>query len=217
MIFWPRILDGMAFESLVLWKGAAAGLAIAAPVGPIGLLCIRRTLNRGRLAGFVSGLGAASADLIYGMAAATGITALNAWLLHRASWLSVAGAVFLIALGIRTWRERPAGESASARDGGLGASFGSTFLLTLTNPMTIVFFAGLMAGLGAMAASSSAAPFSLAAGVFLGSAAWWLVLAGTTGLLRHRLSPDALRWVNRAPAVALIGFGLNTLRTAMIG
>jgi threonine/homoserine/homoserine lactone efflux protein len=207
----------MAFESLVLWKGAAAGLAIAAPVGPIGLLCIRRTLNRGRLAGFVSGLGAASADLIYGMAAATGITALNAWLLHRASWLSVAGAVFLIALGIRTWRERPAGESASARDGGLGASFGSTFLLTLTNPMTIVSFAGLMAGLGAMAASSKAAPFSLAAGVFLGSAAWWLLLAGTTGLLRHRLSPESLRWANRIAAVALIGFGLNTLRTAMIG
>ncbi|MGA2186026.1 MAG: LysE family transporter [Bryobacteraceae bacterium] len=208
----PRILDGMAFESPVLWKGAAAGLAIAAPVGPIGLLCIRRTLNQGRLAGFASGLGAAAADLIYAMIAATGISALNAWLLQRASWLSVAGALFLIALGIRTWRERPSGESASERTGGLGASFGSTFLLTLTNPMTIVSFAGLMAGLGAVAASSKAEPFSLATGVFLGSAAWWLVLSVTTGLLRHRLSPASLHWVNRGAAATLIGFGLNTLR-----
>lgn len=204
-----------------MWKGAAAGLAIAAPVGPVGLLCIRRTLHQGRLAGFICGLGAASADLVYGMIAATGIAALNAWLLHRASWLSLAGALFLIALGVRTWREQPTRESASARPSAhsrsLGATFGSTFLLTLTNPMTIVSFAGLMAGLGAVAASSKAAPFSLAAGVFLGSAAWWLVLTSTTGLLRHRLSPLSLRWVNRGAAATLIGFALNTLRTVTIG
>jgi threonine/homoserine/homoserine lactone efflux protein len=208
-----RILYEMTCECLVLWKGAAAGLAIAAPVGPIGLLCIRRTLHQGRLAGFVSGLGAATADLIYGMTVATGIGALSAWLLHRASWLNMAGALFLIAVGIRTWRERPPGESTAAYTNGLGATFGSTFLLTLTNPMTIVSFAGLMAGLGAMAASSKGAPFTLAAGVFLGSAAWWLVLTGATGLLRHRLSTESLRWVNRGAAVMLIGFGLNTLRS----
>jgi len=205
----------MSFATVLLWKGAAAGFAIAAPVGPIGLLCIRRTLHQGKLAGFISGLGAATADLVYGLIAATGISALNAWLVHRAPWLSVAGALFLIALGIHTWREPPAGESGNARTGGLAASFGSTFLLTLTNPMTIVSFVGLMAGLGAVAASSRAAPFSLAAGVFVGSAAWWLLLSGATGLLRQRLSPESLRWVNRIAAVTLIGFGLNTLRTAM--
>jgi threonine/homoserine/homoserine lactone efflux protein len=203
----------VTFEPLVLWKGVAAGFAIAAPVGPIGLLCIRRTLSDGKLAGLVSGLGAATADLIYGLIAATGIGALNAWLLHWASGLSIAGAVFLIVLGIHIWRERPGLESAAARKGGLGASFGSTFLLTLTNPMTIVSFAGMMAGLGAMMASSKAAPFSLAAGVFLGSAAWWLALSTTTDLIRHRLSHESLRWVNRAAAAILIGFGLNTLRT----
>jgi threonine/homoserine/homoserine lactone efflux protein len=205
----------MSFHPLALWKGAAAGFAIAAPVGPIGLLCIRRTLNHGSLAGFVSGLGAASADLIYGLLAIAGLGVLNAWLLHRSSWLSVAGGLFLIALGIRIWREPPAGEAAPARDLGLGASFGSTFLLTLTNPMTIVSFAGLMAGLGA--AASKAAPLSLAAGVFLGSAGWWLVLSSTTALLRHRLSPASLRWVNRGAATLLIAFGLNTLRSLLRG
>ncbi len=203
----------MGFEPLLLWKGVAAGFAIAAPVGPIGLLCIRRTLAQGRLAGFVSGLGAALADLTYGLIAAAGIGALNAWLVRGSFWLGVTGALFLIVLGIRIWRERPASESASVRSGGLGASFGSTFLLTLTNPMTIVSFAGMMAGLGAVPASSKGAPFSLAAGVFLGSASWWLVLAGITGMLRHRLSGESLRWVNRGAAITLIGFGLNALRT----
>jgi len=200
----------MEFHPLGLWKGAAAGFAIAAPVGPIGLLCIRRTLKHGSLAGFVSGLGAAVADLIYGLLAVAGIGVLNAWLLHRSQWLSAAGGLFLIGLGIHIWREPPAGESADARDLGLVASFGSTFLLTLTNPMTIVSFAGLMAGLGA--AASKAAPFSLAVGVFLGSAAWWLVLSSTTALLRHRLSPASLRWVNRGAAALLIAFALITLR-----
>ena len=198
---------------MALWKGLVAGFAIAAPVGPIGLLCIRRTLHHGRLAGFVCGMGAATADLIYGAIAATGVGALNLWLVHWASWLSVAGAGFLIALGIRMWRERPATECGPSPSGAIGASFGSTFFLTLTNPMTIVAFAALMTGLGAALAPSRTAPFSLAAGVFTGSAAWWLVLSTTTGLIRHRLSTESLRWVNRAAAVILIGFALNTIRS----
>ena len=191
---------------LILWKGAAVGLAIAAPVGPIGLLCIRRTLAQGRLAGFVCGLGAATADLVYGILAAAGISALNAWLLHRALWLSIGGAIFLIALGVRTWMEKPAVEAVS------GGGFSSTFFLTLTNPMTIVSFAGVMAGLGAAASSSKIAPFSIAAGVFLGSAAWWLALTTTTGMLRRWIASSSLRLVNRIAAVMLVGFGLNALR-----
>ena len=200
----------MPLAALVLWKGAAAGLAIAAPVGPIGLLCIRRTLSDGRLTGFISGLGAAAADLIYGIVAATGISALSAWLVHRATWLAVAGAIFLIALGARTWFDKPAADPATARSSGLASSFGSTFALTLTNPMTMVAFAGLIAGLRA-----TTAPFSLATGVFLGSAAWWLIVTTATGLLRHWLSPDSIRWVNRIAGAMLIAFGLNTLRAAL--
>jgi len=200
----------------VLWKGIAAGFAIAAPVGPIGLLCIRRTLTAGRLAGLLSGLGAASADLIYGLAAATGVSALSAWLL-RGAWLSLAGALFLVLLGVRTWREQPGVDSAQPVSGRLAASFGSTFLLTLTNPMTIVSFAGLMAGLGAASASRANAPFVLAAGIFLGSAAWWLILTGTTSVARHRLPARSLRWINRASALLLIAFGVNMALRMLVG
>jgi len=195
----------------VFSKGIAAGLAIAAPVGPIGLLCIRRTLASGRLAGFSSGLGAATADFVYGLIAAAGLSALNIWLMHRRLWLSAAGSLFLIVLGVRMWRERPAGESGRTAQSGMAAGFGSTFLLTLTNPMTIVSFVGLMAGLGASAGSTRNAPFALATGVFFGSAAWWLTLTATTSLLRHRLSPRSLGWVNRAAASVLIGFGLKAV------
>ena len=193
--------------SFALWKGIAAGFAIAAPVGPIGLLCIRRTLASGRLAGFLSGMGAAAADFIYGLIAAAGLGVLNAW-------LSAAGALFLVVLGVRIWRDEPSADAAPARKGGLAAGFGSTFLLTLTNPLTIVSFVGLMAGLGA-AATTRSAPFVLAAGVFIGSAAWWLALTGATSLVRHRLSPLSLRWVNRSAASVLIAFGLNTALHAL--
>ena len=194
------------------WKGIAAGLAIAAPVGPIGLLCIRRTLASGRLTGFLAGLGAATADFVYGLIAAAGLSALNAWLTRRGAWLSAAGAIFLIVLGIRIWHDRLTGESGRAAHRGTAASFVSTFLLTLTNPMTIVSFAGLLAGLGATAGATTAAPFALAAGVFTGSAAWWLTLTSTTAVIRRRLSPQSLRWVNRLSATVLIAFALNVLR-----
>jgi len=200
--------------SFALWKGIAAGFAIAAPVGPIGLLCIRRTLASGRLAGFLSGMGAAAADFIYGLIAAAGLGVLNAWLMRRGAWLSAAGALFLVVLGVRIWRDEPSADAAPARKGGLAAGFGSTFLLTLTNPLTIVSFVGLMAGLGA-AATTRSAPFVLAAGVFIGSAAWWLALTGATSLVRHRLSPLSLRWVNRSAASVLIAFGLNTALHAL--
>jgi len=194
------------------WKGIAAGLAIAAPVGPIGLLCIRRTLASGRLTGFLAGLGAATADFVYGLIAAAGLSALNAWLTRRGAWLSAAGAIFLIVLGIRIWRDRLTVASGRAAHRGMAASFGSTFLLTLTNPMTVVSFAGLLAGLGATAGATTAAPFALAAGVFTGSAAWWLTLTSTTAVIRRRLSPQLLRWVNRLSATVLIAFALNVLR-----
>lgn len=201
----------------LLLKGLAIGLAIAAPVGPIGLLCIRRSLAQGRLAGFVTGLGAAAADGVYGAIGAFGITAISALLVDQQRWLALAGGMFLIWLGIAGMRRAPASEAASpsrnARD--LASYFFSTFALTLTNPATILSFAAVFAGLGLGGTGSIGAALVMIAGVFLGSAAWWLFLSGAVGWLGTRLGPDLLVWINRLSGLILIGFGLFAVWTAL--
>jgi threonine/homoserine/homoserine lactone efflux protein len=211
----------------LLLKGLAIGLAIAAPVGPIGLLCIRRSLAQGRLAGFVTGLGAAAADGVYGAIGAFGITAISVLLVDQQRWLALAGGLFLVWLGIAGMRRAPASEAAApprnARD--LAGYFLSTFALTLTNPATILSFAAVFAGLGlgsgaepgtnGMSADSIGAALSTISGVFLGSAAWWLFLSGAVGWLRTRLGPGLLVWINRLSGMILIGFGLFAIWTAL--
>jgi len=208
----------------LLLKGLAIGLAIAAPVGPIGLLCIRRSLAQGRLAGFVTGMGAATADGVYGAIGAFGITAISALLVDQQRWLALAGGLFLIWLGVAGIRRPPASEAAapshSARD--LAGYFVSTFALTLTNPATILSFAAVFAGLGlgagaerAMGAAGIAAALITIAGVFAGSAAWWLFLSSAVGWLRTRLGPGLLVWINRLSGLILIGFGLFAVWTAL--
>lgn len=198
-------------------RGTLIGLAIAAPVGPIGVLCIKRTLADGRLAGFVSGLGAATADLIFGAVAVLGLTALADLLNGVSFWSRLLGGLFLCYLGLRTLRERPAETAAAARGRGLLGAYGSTLLLTLTNPASIVLFAAIFAGLGV---ASDAAGYGdgllLATGVGVGSAAWWLTLSGAVGLLRGRLTPRALRLVNVAAGLIILGFGLAALASLLL-
>ena len=130
-------------------RGLVIGFSIAAPVGPIGILCIRRTLADGRASGFLSGLGAATADALYGCVAGFGLTVVSAFLVDQRTWIQLIGGVFLLALGVRTLRSRPAERAAQASAGrGLAGSYLSTLLLTLTNPMTIISFAGIFAALG---------------------------------------------------------------------
>ncbi len=195
-----------------LVRGIIIGFSIAAPVGPIGVLCIRRTLADGRAAGLVSGLGAATADAIYGSIAAFGLTAISGALVGHQVWLRLIGGAFLCLLGIRTFVARPAVRSAAATGGGLLGAYASTFFLTLTNPMTILSFAAVFAGLGlvsTLAGFVSAA--AIVAGVFLGSAAWWLILSTSAGALPTRLDPARLRWVNRISGVIILTFGLAAL------
>lgn len=190
-------------------RGLVIGFSIAAPVGPIGILCIRRTLADGRAAGFLSGLGAATADALYGCVAGFGLTLVSGFLVGQREWIQLLGGVFLLALGVRTLRAAPARDAAKAREGrGLLASYLSTFVLTLTNPMTIIAFAGIFAALGvADTAGDIAAAALLVLGVFSGSAAWWLILSGGVGLLRDRLASGVLLWVNRASGAVLLAFG----------
>jgi threonine/homoserine/homoserine lactone efflux protein len=197
-----------------LLKGFLLGFAIAAPVGPIGLLCIRRTLAGGMPAGLASGLGAATADALYGAVAALGLTAISAFLVDQSWWLRLAGGLFLLYLGITTFRSTPSTgkEPAKVRTAGLAAAYGSTFLLTVTNPATIMSFGVAFAGLGLVGSGTGAGDAAaMVLGVFLGSSCWWLLLSGVVGLMRARVSSGALTWVNRASGAMLAGFGVAAL------
>jgi threonine/homoserine/homoserine lactone efflux protein len=194
----------------LFFKGMVIGFAIAAPVGPIGVLCIRRTLAEGRVSGLVSGLGAATADALYGAVAALGLTFVAEFLMGGESWLRLVGGAFLGFLGTRTFLARPAQRAAPAGRSGLLGNYTSTLFLTLTNPTTILSFAAIFAGLGAVgdASGDALSAMLLVLGVFLGSAAWWFVLSGITSLFRTRLSVGGLRWVNRISGTVIAAFGV---------
>ena len=194
----------------LFFKGVIIGFAIAAPVGPIGVLCIRRTLAEGRISGLVSGLGAATADALYGAVAALGLTFVAEVLVGGQGWLRLVGGAFLLFLGVRTFLARPADRAAPAARGGLPGAYASTLFLTLTNPTTILSFAAIFAGLGVAVGANGdvLSAMSLVLGVFLGSAAWWFVLSGVTSLFRTRLSVRGLRWVNRISGAVIAAFGV---------
>ena len=188
----------------------AVGLAIAAPVGPIGLQCIRRSIEQGRAAGLVTGLGAASADAAYGAIAAFGLTAISNLLVAQQFWLQLVGGVFLAYLGIRTALAEPATQPEQTAVRGLFGAYAAAVLLTLTNPMTIMSFAAVFAGLGLQGGAGAGAAIALVSGVFLGSALWWLLLSGGAALLRARLQPQHMRWLNRISGLILLAFAAYT-------
>lgn len=196
-------------------KGFLIGLAIAAPVGPIGVLCIRRTLTAGRLSGLVSGLGAATADAVYGAIAAFGLTAASRFLVAHQAALRAVGGLFLLYLGAKALRARTPGAGGAVEVRHRAGDYLSTFALTLANPMTIVSFAAVFAGLGAGTASGRYLDsLALVAGVFAGSAAWWLILASAVDLTRRRASERLLRSANLAAGFLICLFGLLALAAA---
>lgn len=215
---------------MMLFTGLLLGFSIAAPVGPIGVLCIRRTLAHGQATGFISGLGAATADAFYGSVAALGLTFLSGLLVGQQFWLRLAGGLFLCYLGVRTFLARPAprpagpvtGPAAPHERSSYASAYASTLFLTLTNPMTIISFTAIFAGLdldGARASASApaTAALTLVLGVFLGSALWWLLLSLITNVLRLRfLTPRGLGWVNRLSGLVITAFGLAALASLLL-
>lgn len=197
---------------LLFLKGLLIGFCIAAPVGPIGILCIKRTLKAGRWAGFFSGLGAAAADAIYGLIAALSLTAISSFLIKAQSYFRLIGGLFLIYLGVKIFLEKPAKEAGQASENRSLYDFSSTFLLTLTNPMTIFSFMAIFAGLGLVMQTSDyklAVLFVL--GVFLGSLVWWLILAELVTLFRKRVNTSLMKGINRVAGSLIILFGLGAL------
>jgi threonine/homoserine/homoserine lactone efflux protein len=204
----------MDLELLV--RGLVLGFTIAAAVGPISVLCIRRTLAEGRTVGLVSGLGVATADATYGAIAAFGLTAITDLLVDWRQPLAIVGGLFLLWIAWKTFRSVP-GEAAMTVEGdrrGLPGAYLSTLGLTLTNPMTILSFAALFVGLGVTAEDALGAAV-LTAGVFLGSAAWWVILTTVVGALRTRITPTWLRRVNIVSGLVIGAFALVAIWTGL--
>lgn len=192
-------------------KSFFIGLSIAAPVGPIGLLCVQRSLLGGWRIGFATGLGAATADGMYGLIGALGVSILITSLTSARPWLSLLGGAFLCYLGIKTMRSSPSSANATARATGMARSYWSTFLLTASNPMTILSFIAIFAALGAGVASADRTHQLVAlivSGVFIGSATWWLALSGSISLIRERISKSTMTIINYASGCTILGFGL---------
>lgn len=208
-----RLVGGVVMDSGLLLKGMILGLSIAAPVGPIGLLCIRRTLAGGRTVGFVSGLGAATADALYGSIAAFGLLAISELLISLRFWLGLIGGLFLCYLGISTaWSKPPAQEARADERGGLVAAYFSSLALTLANPTTILSFVAIFGGLGIVERGPYYTAASLLVlGVFLGSAAWWRLLSSAVSLARGRITPPLMRAINVGSGAIIVIFGLVSL------
>ena len=192
-------------------KALVMGLAIAAPLGPIGALCINRTLAYGFAAGVAGGFGTALADAVYATAAATGFAAFSAAIDRVATPLALAGGLFLIWLGLLAFRSGPPpAEVASTPQGGL-RTMAATFALTLTNPMTVLSFAAIFAALGLAQEAGMAGAVVVVAGVFTGSMLWWVILSGGVALARRRLPEGFAALIARVSALVMIGFGLWSL------
>jgi threonine/homoserine/homoserine lactone efflux protein len=209
-------------------KGLIVGFCLAAPVGPIAALCVQRTISKRLISGLTSGLGAAAADAFYGAVAAFGATIISEFLIAERSWMQRVGGVILIFMGLRLFLAKPVGKgrdqevaegahgskgevraSKDANGRGLAGDFLSTFLLTLTNPMTFVAFAAVFTTMGIGAVRGR--PFltaELVVGVLLGSQLWWTILCGGAHALRRHFDYRKLTTINRATGIFVIGVGL---------
>jgi threonine/homoserine/homoserine lactone efflux protein len=200
----------------VFVKGLLAGFLIAAPVGPINVMCVRRTIVYGRLVGIVSGIGAATADTFFGAIAAFGLTFLHDFLMREKFWFAIVGAALLVIMGVRLLIAKPPqkkkDEPEDADPATLLGDFTSTGFLTLTNPVTVLSFLAVFGAFGVQNQERSLADsWTLLLGVFLGSCTWWLLLTTTVGLLRDRFNREGLRWANRIAAVVILGFAVLVL------
>lgn len=195
--------------------GMLIGFLIAVPVGPIDMLCIRRTLLWGVRSGFITGMGAAFADAIYGASAAFGMITLTTFLLSYKLPLQIIGGLFLCGLGIRNLRvtyKNKNGEGNEQVKNRLALAFLGSFFLALTSPMTILSFIGAFAALGVgFEGSGYCNAFALTLGVFLGSTAWWIILSNGVALFKHKLNMQNLYWINRLSGIILLSFGLIAL------
>jgi len=195
-------------EPIFFLKGLIIGFAMAVPIGPIGVMCIRKTLAEGHSRGLIIGLGAATADSLYGSLAAFGLTFISDVIASQHFWLSLVGGGLLLFLGIRTFRAKRKDPVIPFDDKGFLRSYVSTFLLALTNPVTIFAFVAVFAAFGLGHRLSIVSACILVLGVFIGSCLWFLALSYVATFFRKKLDSDGLRWVNRIAGVLIVLSGV---------
>lgn len=200
----------------LILNGLAAGFMLAAPVGPVGVLCIRRTLSDGRIVGLVSGLGAAFADAIFGGFAGLGVTWLSEVLEHQVVLLQFVGGIFLCFLGIHNYLAKPAKEASTGSFSNLIGAFSTTFFLTIINPMTMFGFAAFFTGFGMFSGGHNLSyAGTLIGAVFIGSSFWWIGLILAASMMRKKLQPYHLLWMNRFVGILIAAFGSIALLELM--
>ncbi len=206
-------------QVLLIGPGIVIGLIVAAPIGPVNLICIRRTLQFGFLNGFVSGIGAALGDGLFAVVTGFGLTAIAQWIEGLSTALQLAGGTLLVCFGLYTYFSKPPGrldvkaEATEMKASTLVRAMASTFLLTITNPATLLGFTAMFTGLGGLAGDDPSY-FSAAfvvGGVMLGSALWWLMLTLGVGLLHARIDDRVMRIINHGSGLMVAGFGLAVL------
>lgn len=200
--------------AIIFIKGLVIGLVLALPAGPVGLLCVRRTLFEGVSFGLVSGVGAAIADTIFCIIAAFGLTFISDWILLYQNWLGVAGGVFLIAIGVRALLLRDIPEPEPLDGEKIVGVFASAFALTISNPITILAFAAIFAKFGVGADAAMVHLAVVVAGVFVGSALWWLGLTFGIAWVKRRARRVTLGWVHHASGAILTLSGIGLVGTA---
>jgi len=204
---------------IFLLEGIAIGFSLAAPVGPVGVLCIRRTLAYGSKRGLIVGLSAACADMLYGIVAAFGVTLISNFITHEQQWIRLVGGVLLLILGYRTFHSHASTDTPiNGTNGHHIRAFISTFLLTLTNPMTLFAFAAVFAGIGLdkIIGDNWSGTF-LVSGVFLGSVSWFALLTALVHFFREKITANGLALVNKIAGTLLILFGAFAVLKGLIG
>lgn len=204
-------------ETTLLLRGVLIGFSLALPVGPVGILCIRRTLAHGDRRGFLTGLAAASADAVYGAVAAFGITLVSDFITSELVWFRLLGGSMLIVLGVRTFRSHPERDLVNATGNNHAETFVSTFILTLTNPMSVFAFAAVFAGLGsAVVGSTTLDRFSVVVGVFLGSFLWFALLTTVVHFFKEKIQSGGIVLINKISGGIILLFGLLTFASLLL-
>lgn len=198
----------------ILIQGIILGFSASVPLGPMGLICIQKTLNRGRLAGIVSGAGAAAADTFYAIIAAFGISFISDFIQKEQFILRIIGSIILIFLGLKIFYTNPAIQirKQKGKKNNLIGDFVSIFFLTLSNPITVFFFGAVFASTGVLKGENSFLELvEVVVGVFTGAMLWWLILTTVVNVFRSKFRLKRLWWINKITGAVIVIFGIVAL------